>query len=70
MAVALGKATPPLQNRQRHLQVGTSGRARRYAPKPASSLDYLALLRAEYQAAATESRRIIAVRQFVSQPLL
>jgi putative transposase len=45
-----GKATVLLQNRQRHLQVERLAEPASTAPKPASSLDYLALLRAEYQA--------------------
>jgi putative transposase len=45
-----GKATVLLQNRQRHLQVERLTGPTSPAPKSASSLDYLALLRAEYQA--------------------
>lgn len=44
----LGQATVTVQNRQRHIQVERLATQPPPAPKPASSLDYLALLRQEY----------------------
>lgn len=44
----LGQATVTIQNRQRHIQVERLATQPPPAPKPAASLDYLALLRQEY----------------------
>lgn len=44
----VGKASVLVQNRQRHIQVERLADQPPPAPKPASSLDYLALLRSEY----------------------
>jgi len=46
----LGRATVIVQNRQRHLAVERLATEPPDPPKPKSSLDYLAALRAEYQA--------------------
>ncbi len=46
----LGLATVMVQNRQRHLAVERLATEPPNPPKPQSSLDYLAALRAEYQA--------------------
>ncbi len=46
----LGLATVVMQNRQRHLAVERLATEPPEPPKPKSSLDYLAALRAEYQA--------------------
>ena len=45
---SIGQATVTVQNRQRHIQVERLATQPPPAPKPASSLDYLALLRQEY----------------------
>jgi len=44
----IGQAAVTVQNRQRHIQVERLATQPPLAPKPASSLDYLALLRQEY----------------------
>jgi len=44
----LGQATVTIQNRQRHIQVERLATQPPPVPKPAASLDYLALLRQEY----------------------
>lgn len=56
-----GKATLLVQNRQRHLQVEHLTEPPDPAPKPASSLDYLALLRAEYH---TQQKKAAGALQF------
>jgi transposase InsO family protein len=45
---SIGQATVTVQNRQRHIQVERLATQPPPTPKPASSLDYLALLRQEY----------------------
>ena len=62
-----GKATVLLQNRQRHLQVERLTEPARVAPKPASSLDYLALLRAEYQAQQQKAAGSLQFAKFSSE---
>ena len=62
----LGLATVVIQNRQRHLAVAHLATEPPGPPKPKSSLDYLAVLRAEYQA---QQQRELGPLQF-SQLLL
>jgi putative transposase len=62
----LGLATVVIQNRQRHLAVAHLATEPPDPPQPKSSLDYLAVLRAEYQA---QQQRALGPLQF-SQLLL
>jgi hypothetical protein len=62
----LGLATVLLQNRQRHLAVERLATDPPDPPKPKSSLDYLAALRAEYQA---PQQRELGPLHFAQLPL-
>jgi len=62
----LGLATVIVQNRQRHLAVERLATEPPDPPKPKSSLDYLAALRAEYQA---RQQRELGPLQFTQLPL-
>ena len=62
----LGLATVVTQNRQRHLAVERLATEPPDPPKPKSSLDYLAALRAEYQA---QQQRELGPLQFSQLPL-
>jgi len=62
----LGLATVVVQNRQRHLAVERLATEPPDPPKPKSSLDYLAALRAEYQA---QQQRELGPLQFTQLPL-
>jgi transposase InsO family protein len=62
----LGLATIVVQNRQRHLAVERLATEPPDPPKPKSSLDYLAALRAEYQA---RQQRELGPLQFTQLPL-
>jgi putative transposase len=62
----LGLATVIVQNRQRHLAVERLAMEPPDPPKPHSSLDYLAALRAEYQA---QQQRELGPLQFTQLPL-
>jgi putative transposase len=62
----LGMATVIVQNRQRHLAVERLATEPPDPPKPKSSLDYLAALRAEYQA---QQQRALGPLQFTQLPL-
>jgi transposase InsO family protein len=62
----LGLATVMVQNRQRHLAVERLATEPPDPPKPKSSLDYLAALRAEYQA---RQQRELGPLQFTQLPL-
>jgi putative transposase len=62
----LGLATVIVQNRQRHLAVERLATEPPDPPKPKSSLDYLAALRAEYQA---RQQRELGPLQFSQLPL-
>ncbi len=62
----LGLATVVVQNRQRHLAVERLATEPPDPPKPKSSLDYLAALRAEYQA---RQQRDLGPLQFTQLPL-
>lgn len=62
----LGLATVVLQNRQRHLAVERLATQPPDPPQPKSSLDYLAALRAEYQA---RQQRELGPLQFTQLPL-
>jgi len=62
----LGLATVIVQNRQRHLAVERLATEPPDPPKPKSSLDYLAALRAEYQA---QQQRELGPLQFTQLPL-
>ncbi len=62
----LGLATVLVQNRQRHLAVECLATEPPDPPKPKSSLDYLAALRAEYQA---RQQRELGPLQFTQLPL-
>jgi putative transposase len=62
----LGLATVIIQNRQRHLAVERLATEPPDPPKPKSSLDYLAALRAEYQA---QQQRELGPLQFSQLPL-
>jgi putative transposase len=62
----LGLATVVVQNRQRHLAVERLATEPPDPPKPKSSLDYLAVLRAEYQA---QQQRELGPLQFTQLPL-
>jgi len=62
----LGLATVVVQNRQRHLAVERLATEPPDPPKPKSSLDYLAALRAEYQA---RQQRELGPLQFTQLPL-
>jgi putative transposase len=64
--VCLGLATVIVQNRQRHLAVERLATEPPDPPKPKSSLDYLAALRAEYQA---RQQRELGPLQFTQLPL-
>jgi hypothetical protein len=57
----LGLGTVVLQNRQRHLAVEHLATEPPGPPQPKSSLDYLAVLRAEYQA---QQQRALGPLQF------
>jgi transposase InsO family protein len=61
----LGLATVIVQNRQRHLAVERLATEPPDPPKPKSSLDYLAALRAEYQA---RQQRALGPLQFTQLP--
>jgi len=68
----VGKASVLVQNRERHIQVERlvdqpPGAAAQPSPKPASSLDYLALLRAEYD---EMQRKAAGTLQFSKLPKL
>jgi transposase InsO family protein len=63
---SLGLATVIVQNRQRHLAVERLATEPPDPPKPKSSLDYLAALRAEYQA---RQQRELGPLQFTQLPL-
>jgi putative transposase len=62
----LGLATVVVQHRQRHLAVERLATEPPDPPKPKSSLDYLAALRAEYQA---QQQRELGPLQFTQLPL-
>lgn len=62
----LGLATVMVQNRQRHLAVERLATEPPDPPKPKSSLDYLAVLRAEYQA---QQQRELGPLQFTQLSL-
>lgn len=62
----LGLATVIVQNRQRHLAVARLATESPDSPKPKSSLDYLAALRAEYQA---QQQRELGPLQFTQLSL-
>jgi putative transposase len=62
----LGRATVIVQNRQRHLAVERLVTEPPDPPKPQSSLDYLAALRAEYHA---QQQRELGPLQFAQLPL-
>lgn len=62
----LGLATVLVQNRQRHLAVERLATEPPDPPKPKSSLDYLAALRAEYHA---QQQRELGPLQFTQLPL-
>jgi putative transposase len=62
----LGLATVVVQNRQRHLAVERLATEPPDPPKPKSSLDYLAVLRAEYQA---QQQRELGPLQFTQLSL-
>ncbi len=62
----LGLATVVIQNRQRHLAVERLATEPPDPPKPKSSLDYLAALRAEYQA---RQQHELGPLQFTQLPL-
>jgi hypothetical protein len=57
----VGLATVVIQNRQRHLAVEHLATEPPEPPKPQSSLDYLAILRAEYH---TQQQRELGPLQF------
>jgi putative transposase len=63
-----GQATVLLQNRQRHLQVERLAEPTSMVPKPASSLDYLALLRAEYQTQQHKAAGSLQFAKFTPEP--
>ena len=65
-STGLGLATVIVQNRQRHLAVERLATEPPDPPKPKSSLDYLAALRAEYQA---RQQRELGPLQFTQLPL-
>jgi len=65
-STGLGLATVIVQNRQRHLAVERLATEPPDPPKPKSSLDYLAALRAEYQA---RQKRELGPLQFTQLPL-
>ena len=62
----LGLVTVVVQNRQRHLAVERLATEPPDPPKPKSSLDYLAVLRAEYQA---QQQRELGPLQFTQLSL-
>jgi hypothetical protein len=64
--VSLGLATVIVQNRQRHLAVERLATEPPDPPKPKSSLDYLAALRAEYHA---QQQRELGPLHFTQLPL-
>jgi transposase InsO family protein len=65
-STCLGLATVIVQNRQRHLAVERLATEPPDPPQPKSSLDYLAALRAEYQA---QQQRELGPLQFTQLPL-
>jgi putative transposase len=65
-STCLGLATVVVQNRQRHLAVERLATEPPDPPKPKSSLDYLAALRAEYQA---QQQRELGPLLFTQLPL-
>jgi putative transposase len=61
----IGAAKVTIQNRQRHIQVEKLATQPPTLPKPASTLDYLALLRSEYDEA---QRKAAGTLQFTKLP--
>jgi putative transposase len=64
----LGPATVTTQGRQRHLAVQSLALSAPTPPKPKSSLDYLAALRAEYQVLLQKEAGTLSFARLLDQP--